>query len=183
MGFGRQAAIFALAAGAAALAAALAGLALPAITASAALGGAMGTIAVVDWRSLTVPDPLVVMALACGMIWSLFEAGDGHWGQAIALAAMRVALFGGALLLIREGFYRLRGIEGLGMGDVKLAAAAGAWLDPSGFAFAVAAASIGGLCFAGLSALSGSGFTARTRIAFASFLAPAIWLAWLVARI
>ncbi len=37
-----------------------------------------------------------------------------------------VAVCGGVFLAVRELFFRLRGIDGLGLGDVKLAAAGGA---------------------------------------------------------
>lgn len=38
-----------------------------------------------------------------------------------------------ALWLLAEAHYRLRGYEGLGLGDVKLAAAGALWVGPGAF--------------------------------------------------
>jgi leader peptidase (prepilin peptidase)/N-methyltransferase len=84
------------------------------------------------------------------------------------------------LLALMAGYRWWRGRDGLGLGDVKLAAVAGAWL---GFVtlFAVvelaALAAIGSYVVAGAilrRPLKGTAF-----LPFGLFLAPAIWLGWL----
>lgn len=62
--------------------------------------------------------PGVAVGLAAGVF---LEPG---WRDALIGAAAG----GGALLLLAEVYYRLRGEEGLGMGDVKMLAMIGAFL-------------------------------------------------------
>ena len=134
-----------------ALAGAAAGMGLglqPAGTiAGAVLGGAMAAIALEDALRFRVPDRWVMLAIFAGLAWA---AASGSAGGAAALAALARALLGavlcgGAFLLLREGFYRLRGVDGLGLGDVKLAAAGGIWLGWELFAVAVLAAAAAAL--------------------------------------
>jgi leader peptidase (prepilin peptidase)/N-methyltransferase len=79
------------------------------------------------------------------------------------------------------GYRRWRARDGLGLGDIKLAAVAGAWLE-LGTAFAV-------IEIATLSALGAyfvSGYLrkrpprATAFLPFGVFLAPAIWIGWLL---
>ena len=75
----------------------------------------------------------------------------------------------------------VRGRDGLGLGDIKLIAAAGVWLPVNGSFYAIAAASI--FALAGTVAI---GLWRRQAAAllnslpFAVFLAPAFWLLWLL---
>ncbi|WP_436636902.1 prepilin peptidase [Microbaculum sp. FT89] len=152
------------------------------ISASAVLGAAMAAIALEDALRLRVPDPWVYGALVTGIVWSIsmrLRSGDGlvAAGGAVLIA---VAVCGGAFLAVREAFYRLRGVDGLGFGDVKLAAAGGAWLGWEGFAFAVLVAAAGALAFVVTRVGRGRGWNADQRLAFGAFLAPAMWATWLV---
>lgn len=176
------------AAGGAALAAVAAlaladGIAQPdRVLASAVLGAAMAAIALEDSLRLRVPDPWVYGALVTGIVWSAavrLRSGDGlvAAGGGVLIA---VAVCGGAFLAVREAFYRLRGFDGLGFGDVKLAAAGGAWLGWEGFAFAVLVAAAGALAFVATRVARGRGWNADQRLAFGAFLAPAVWATWLV---
>jgi len=98
---------------------------------SGILGGALAVvmiaIAAIDARRFTIPNELVLAGLVLGFV----EAPINH------TEFVTTALFGSAwrsvaLALLFLGFrtaYRLvRGREGIGLGDVKLAAVAGAWL-------------------------------------------------------
>jgi leader peptidase (prepilin peptidase) / N-methyltransferase len=80
--------------------------------------------------------------------------------------------------LVRAGYARLRGHEGLGLGDIKLAGALGAWLPleaiPLCFAFATAAALLAVL----LAALRGQRVERTTRVPLGAFLCPALWLTY-----
>ena len=84
-------------------------------------------------------------------------------------------------LAIRVGYARLRGWQGLGLGDVKLAFVAGAWLDWAMIPVAIQLAA-----FAALSAYIvrqlafGRSFSAVSRMPFGVFFAPAIWICWLL---
>ena len=68
---------------------------------------------------------------------------------------------------------------GLGLGDVKLAAVAGAWTGLAGLANVWLFACIAAIGFVLFQRLAGANTISReTRIAFGAFLAPAIWAVW-----
>lgn len=98
----------------------------PSALVAALVGWALLAAALIDRRTLLLPD-LVSLPLAAG---GLVAAWLGL-APASPLAALAGALLGlGGLATIAELYRRLRGREGLGMGDAKLMAAAGAWLGP-----------------------------------------------------
>jgi leader peptidase (prepilin peptidase)/N-methyltransferase len=78
-------------------------------------------------------------------------------------------------------YRRLRGRDGLGMGDAKLLAAIGAWLGLSLLPLVLLLAACTGLAAAGAAALLGKRMTAATAIPFGPFLALSGWLLFLYA--
>jgi leader peptidase (prepilin peptidase)/N-methyltransferase len=152
--------------------------------ASAALAGIMGAIAAEDLRRFRVPDPLNLLAALAGLatIWFASRAQDAQVWPAILRALAQAALAGGALWAVREAFFRLRGVDGLGLGDVKLAAASGMWIGPHAFSMAVLFAAIGALAFIGVRRLVDGSWPPDRKIPFAFYLAPAIWLCWFLAE-
>ncbi len=187
--------------------AALAGLGFAMAAASFAAGGWPGglfgaglalltlAIAVVDARRLIIPNGLnlaaLALALAAAGLAGAETAGAGGavlgvpvWPTAAAAAGaalLRAALLGLAFLALRELYWRLRRREGLGLGDVKLAAVAGAWLDWPFMPLAVEIAALAALAAYALGRLAGRRFDAAARLPFGLFFAPAIWLCWLIA--
>ncbi|MDQ3560170.1 MAG: prepilin peptidase, partial [Pseudomonadota bacterium] len=85
------------------------------------------------------------------------------------------------LFLLREAFFRLRGVDGLGLGDVKLAAAGGIWLGWELFATAIMLAAIGALAFVATRTILEGPWPRTRRIPFALYLAPGIWVSWFLA--
>ena len=78
---------------------------------------------------------------------------------------------------IRYGYARLRGRQGLGLGDVKLAFVAGAWLDWMMIPLAIQFAAFAALSVYLLRQLVlRRAVSATSRIPFGLFFAPAIWL-------
>ena len=76
---------------------------------------------------------------------------------------------------------RLRGREGLGLGDVKLAGAAGVWLDWWAMPIAIEIGALAALAlYVAGHILGRRRIRATTRLPFGLFLAPAIWIAWLL---
>ena len=146
---------------------------------SCGLGWTMLAIAVSDARRFIVPDVLSLPAVPAGVLAApLIDAGRA--ASIVFLEHIAAAALGaGALYAIRKGYEVTRGREGLGLGDVKLAAVAGAWTGLAGLGHVLLAGcllALGGVLVmhAGrLGALRGS-----TQIAFGVFLAPAIWLVW-----
>jgi len=177
----------AVAAGGAVLGAAV-GLALPQpfqIFSSAVLGATMAAIALEDLRSLKVPDPLNLVAALAGFVTVSLEALSAGLDPlpAIGHAAAQALLCGGALFLVREAFFRLRHVDGLGLGDVKLAATAGIWLGWEVFALALALAAVSALAFVAVRVARAGSWPRGKRIPFAFFLAPAIWTCWYLSRL
>ena len=150
--------------------------------AGAALALIALSIAVIDWRLLIVPDELTALALALG----LADLSYRNWNAmpAPALEALiRCAAMAGVFLAFRLGYRRLRGREGMGLGDVKLAGVAGAWLDWASLPISVEIAALSALGFVvARQAVSRQKIDPLAKLPFGAFLAPAIWIAWLLAR-
>ena len=148
--------------------------------AGAGLAGIALAIAFVDWRYMIVPDELATLALALGFA----DLSHRNWGAMLepALEAMlRCAAMAGLFLAFRLGYRRLRGREGMGLGDVKLAGVAGAWLDWTSLPIAVEIAALSALgLVAARRLVSREPLDPLAKLAFGAFLAPAIWIAWLL---
>ena len=159
-------------------------VALPAKLALVAclLGWAMLAIAVVDARRFMIPDVLSLPAIPAGLLASgwLLEPGVVDLVRIDHVIGM---LAGGiSLWLVRALYFRVRGREGLGLGDVKLAAAAGAWIGWQGLADVILLAAVGALSLTiALAIVRGKELSAAARIPFGCFLAPSIWLVWALA--
>ena len=144
----------------------------------AALALIMLRIALEDCRRFVVPDALSGGAFLLGLVEAAV-AGDGLDAALAALGG--AALGGGLLLVVRLAYQAIRGREGLGLGDVKLAAAAGAWLTPPMFAAAIEIAAVAGLgAHFWRQSRRARALRATARIPFGAFFAPAIWLCWLL---
>ena len=147
------------------------------IAASAVLAAAMAAIAAEDFRRFRVPDSWNFLAALAGLATVWLAARSGALA-ALGAAALHGALCGGALWLLREAFLRLRGIDGLGLGDVKLAATGGIWLGWQGFPYAVMLAALSALATVALFTRLHGAWPRQRKIPFALHLAPAIWACW-----
>lgn len=78
-----------------------------------------------DLLSFRLPDPLTgaLLVTALALAWLTPHV-------ALADALLGAAIGAGSFWLLRWGYFRLRGREGLGLGDVKLMAGLGAALGP-----------------------------------------------------
>jgi leader peptidase (prepilin peptidase)/N-methyltransferase len=150
----------------------------------AALALLMLAIAAIDMRRFVIPDEInaTAFALALGRSWLLVEPG----GRATLLEAIAPPLIRGgvlvlSLLLLLTLYRRLRGREGLGLGDVKLAGVAGAWLDWTMMPVVIEIAALSALAFHFVRQLRRRReLRASARLPFGAFLAPAIWICWLL---
>jgi leader peptidase (prepilin peptidase)/N-methyltransferase len=102
--------------------------------------------------------------------------GDPLRDHLIGAAAGYLVLAG-----IAFAYARLRGREGLGLGDAKLLAVAGAWLGWRAVPIVVVIASAGGLAWAGVRLLRQGRAGLSEPIAFGAPLCAAIWVALVLA--
>jgi leader peptidase (prepilin peptidase)/N-methyltransferase len=150
--------------------------------AGAGLACLMVAIAAVDARRFIIPDELSAAALALGLVDAAIQQPDAI-GAALAGAMLRAAVTAGLFFGLWAAYRRLRGRDGIGLGDVKLAGVAGAWLDWPSIPIAVEIAALAALavCLARWLGF-GRAISATTRLPFGLFLAPVIWVAWLGER-
>lgn len=129
-------------------------------------------IAVIDAREQRIPDVLSLPLIPVGLLLS-----DGSFPASLdggfvvppdRLAAM--LLLGSALFGVARAHVLLRGSPGLGMGDVKLAMAAAAWILPAHLPLWLFVSAASALVFA-----VSRGIGLRQRLPFGSFMAPWFW--------
>jgi leader peptidase (prepilin peptidase)/N-methyltransferase len=140
----------------------------------------MLAIAVIDHRRMIIPDELSALAFVAGLV----AAGLGTEaapGAAVLQALVRSSLMFVLFFVFRLGYRRLRGRAGMGLGDVKLAAVAGAWLGWADLPIAINIAALSALGAVLYGRLRGHGFDPMARLPFGAFFAPAIWICWLLA--
>jgi leader peptidase (prepilin peptidase) / N-methyltransferase len=124
----------------------------------------------------------IAAALALGLVDAAIRQSDAI-GAALAGATLRAAVTAGLFFGLWAAYRRLRGRDGIGLGDVKLAGVAGAWLDWPSIPIAVEIAALAALAVCLVRWLGfGRTVSATTRLPFGLFLAPAIWIAWLGER-
>jgi leader peptidase (prepilin peptidase)/N-methyltransferase len=111
------------------------------------LAACLCALTLVDARYLVIPDLYVVALLALAIGWV-------GWLPAL----LGAALGGGLLLAVRFAFQRLRGVEALGLGDVKLMAALGALAGAEGVLWIILAACAIGIAVALLRGRGEAGF-------------------------
>ncbi len=99
----------------------------PAAVASSVLGALMLAGADVDARKFLLPDLVTFGAVACGIVAAPLLDDVDPWAAA-GEAVVRAVCIAAVLALFRSFYAWLRQSEGLGLGDVKLAAAIGVWL-------------------------------------------------------
>ena len=113
----------------------------------AILGSSLLVLFFTDLAHLILPDQVTLSGILVGVGFSAVvplapgvasavllvhsETPSARW-VSMTESALGAVLFGGILFLVGEAFYRLRGVEGLGLGDVKLIAMIAAFQGTSG---------------------------------------------------
>lgn len=164
---------------AAVTAAALALVPPAAAVATGVLALLMSLITLTDLRHFIIPNVLSFPAVPLGAVANVMVFHADDWMGGLMESSLGAVIAGGSFYLLRAFWFRLRGFEGLGLGDVKLAAVAGAWLGPALLAPACLAAALAGLGGVALMALRpGRRMDLRDEIPFGSFIAPVILGFW-----
>ncbi len=138
-----------------------------------ALGWALIALSLFDWRAYLLPDVLTLPLIAAGLIvrytLDLDALADGFIGAIVAAIVLFAA---------RTFYSRWRGRFGLGLGDVKLFAAAGSWVSWTGLPFVLLIACSTALVY-GAGVWLGRGGALRTlKVPFGPFLSLGFWVAW-----
>ena len=102
-------------------------------------------------------------------------SNQGQFANHLAASVAGFAILAAVNCLYR----RIRGQDGLGLGDAKQLAAGGAWVGLSGLSGIVMIASFTGLAWALVQTCRTRQILAQTRVAFGPFLAFGIWIIWL----
>ena len=148
------------------------------------LGAAFALIAVaiaaVDGRSFIIPDSLNLLAFTLALAHAAVQDPDAKW-FAMMLAIARGSTLALIFLALQRIYSWAKGRAGIGLGDVKLAGVAGAWLDWPMMPIAVQVAALAALFTYLLKQRSlGRPVSATTKLPFGLFFAPAIWFCWIL---
>ncbi len=126
-------------------------------------------------EAVALPDILTLGLLVFGLGIAALSGPDILLRHAIGAAC------GYAFLsLVARAYRRVRNRTGLGQGDAKLFAAAGAWLGWALLPWVMIGAALAALAFAGVLALLRRAAAINQPLAFGPFLAIGVWTAWLV---
>jgi leader peptidase (prepilin peptidase)/N-methyltransferase len=140
------------------------------------LGWALLALAWIDWDHLYLPDVITLPLVPAGLLATWWLAPWRITDHALG-AALGYAAFHG----LAWAYRRLRGRDGMGRGDAKLLAVAGAWLGWEALPQVVLLAALAGLGLAGGMALRRGGLDPAAPLPFGPCLALALWLCWLQA--
>jgi leader peptidase (prepilin peptidase)/N-methyltransferase len=144
------------------------------LAAAIGLGWVLAALAAIDITTFRLPDLLTLPLAAAGLLVAWLSPVED-----LKTHIVGAAVGYGVLAGLAWAYRRLRGRDGLGLGDAKLMAAAGAWLGwrplPSVLLIACAAAFL----WVGARLLLKGRAAASERIAFGAPLCLAIWIVWL----
>lgn len=148
-------------------------------------------LAVSDLLWFRLPDVMTGLLLILTLLWALIGMPTGAGATAadpqtalIWSALIGAALGAGSFAALRQGYWLLRGREGLGLGDVKLMAGLGALLGPWDLPLLVLLAALSALSAALIGALASGQWRAALQAArplpFGAALAAAAAALWLL---
>jgi leader peptidase (prepilin peptidase)/N-methyltransferase len=136
-------------------------------------------IAKVDCERFEIPDWTNLAVFGLGLIWIATTSADvlGDLTDTI----LRAGASAGFLCAVKVLYCRLRKAEGLGWGDVKLAAAGSPWLSWQQVPVVLLIAAGAGLLIAVVQAARTDRVVSlSTAFPLGALLAPAIWIVWFV---
>jgi leader peptidase (prepilin peptidase) / N-methyltransferase len=141
---------------------------------SCLLGWTLLALAVIDHKHFLLPDFLTLPLIPFGLLatWANDSAAllDHVIGAVVGF---------GFVVILREIYRRLRGREGMGLGDAKLLAASGAFVSWQALPSVILIASLAALAVALFKMLRGADIALGDRMPFGTFLCLATWIVWL----
>jgi len=141
---------------------------------SCVLGWTLLALAVIDYKHFLLPDFLTLPLIPFGLV--VTWANDP---SAVLDHVIGTAVGFGFVIVIREVYRRLRGREGMGLGDAKLLAASGAFVSWQALPSVVLIASLTALALALSRNVQGASISLGDRMPFGTFLCLATWIVWL----
>jgi leader peptidase (prepilin peptidase) / N-methyltransferase len=133
------------------------------------------TLAWIDAGCFLLPDALTLPLVLAGL------ADAAAFAPRDLLTRSLGAIAGYAVLqAVAWAYRRLRGREGLGGGDAKLLAAAGAWVGVAGLPSVILLAAGAALAVAFVLQLGGARLHAQSALPFGPFLALGMWVVWML---
>lgn len=144
------------------------------VWASALLGWCLLALAAIDQRHEILPDVLTLPLIPAGLL-VVYLVDPAKLPNHLIGALSGYLAFAAIAWL----YHRIRGREGLGAGDARLMAAAGAWLGWQGLPSVVLIGAMAALLGALIHAWRGGRLDPAARIAFGPYLALGFWLVWL----
>lgn len=140
------------------------------------LGCACLLLAWIDFRQGIIPDWL---NLSIALLGAIRAASIGGW-PLTAEVIVEGALIGAVIWLLRWLYFRMRRVQGLGLGDVKLLAASTVWIGMEGVPVQLLIAALTALAAALVLHLAGAQMTRHTALPFGPFLALGLLVAILL---
>ncbi len=128
-------------------------------------------ISAFDLKTFRIPDVLSLPLIGAGLAIAL-TVPDIYPAHHFIGAIAAFALFAG----LGEFYFRVRNVDGLGLGDAKLFAAAGAWLGWQNLPFVLLIATLGGLAQALLTRQTHH----DAQLAFGPWIAFGFWTVWML---
>ncbi len=145
------------------------------VWASCGLGWTLLTLAVIDFREFLLPDALTLPLIPVGLLVAYFL-------DPLLILHHVIGAAGGYLFLVIVEFaYKsLRKREGLGRGDAKLFAAAGAWLGWEALPTVLFLAAASALIYVLFNSFkTAKAISSGTKLSFGPFLALGTWILWI----
>jgi leader peptidase (prepilin peptidase)/N-methyltransferase len=134
-------------------------------------------LAKIDWSDMILPDWLNALLAATGLLRAIVLGDPSPLNGLIA-----AALMGSMLLVILLAYRRWRDVEGLGLGDVKLASAGAIWTGIEGLGPMLLIATLGAALAMLLVARREKTFDIRARFPFGPFLCLGVFAAWIITQ-
>lgn len=135
----------------------------------------VAAIAVVDLRQLIIPDSLNLGLAVAGLLFQVWTEPVLPLG-ALLFAVLAFLVFLG----LQQWFVRVRGVHGLGLGDVKMAGASALWISPWNAALYLLVTCVSALLFVFFIFLRGAKLEMRMKVPFGPFLGLGLLVTWLL---
>lgn len=149
---------------------------------SAVLGWTLLLLSAIDLEKFLLPDRLTLPLLLAGILLATGQQAGLLTARLPSLTEALIGALAGYCLFaaVGWGYRRLRGRDGLGMGDAKLLAAGLAWIGPAWLPLIVLC---GALCGLALAVVTGAWRRGDAPIPFGPPLAVTIWCAFVLERV